>query len=384
MPANARPLLLYVTDSEGMGGAESYLLTLLRHVDTARFRLGLVLPPREATQPLVDAVLARGGVAAELEGVHHEGLDPLRIARAAALFRRLRPAIVHFVLPSPRRCAEGVIGAFLSAVPLRLATFQLVTPTPVFTGPMGVIRGVNRTLQARTLTRGIAVSAGNRRLLVEQYGVHADRLNLIPNGVDTERFQPRPPDPASRAAWDIPADAPLVGVFGRLSRQKGHRVLFEAMPRVWEAHPRAHLVVGGQGELEQELRALAAQAGGAGRVHFAGQIEDVPATLAAVDLVVLPSLYEGLPFAALEGMAMERAVVATAVDGTAEVIEHGHSGLLVPPGDPEALAAGLITALGDTALRAQLGRAGRERILARFDQHQMLERTFALYDGGRR
>jgi glycosyltransferase involved in cell wall biosynthesis len=379
--SDTRPLLLFATDAETFGGAEGYLRTLLLHADAQRFRLCLMLPPRPATQPLVDAANARGATVVPFEGGHREGFDPFLIARAARVLRRLRPAIVHFVLPAPRRCAEVVIGAFLARVPARLATFQLVTPVPVFGAPIGAARALNRALQFRTLTHGIAVSRGNRRLLVEQYAFPPARLALIPNGVDTERFTARPPDPAVRERWGVPAAMPLVGIVGRLSRQKGHRALFDAMPGVWRQHPNTHLAVVGVGELEAELRAYAAALDPHERIRFVGQQHDVPAALAALDVVALPSLYEGMPFALLEAMAIERAVLATAVDGTAELVHHGQSGLLVQPGDDAALAQGLVRLLGDEALRERLGRAARARVLAHYSQAGMLARTFALYDG---
>jgi glycosyltransferase involved in cell wall biosynthesis len=379
IPVDRRPLLLYVTDTEGLGGAESYLRTLLLHADQRHYRVGLALPPRPATQPLIDRARAGGVQVASLEGVHRDGLSAGALVRAAALLRRLRPALIHFVLASPRRCAETVIAAWLARVPRRLATFQLVTPVPRFGRTVGALRALNRRLQYRTLHHGIAVSAGNRRLLIEQYGFPAARLALIPNAVDIERFRPRERDTTLRAAWGVPPGTPLLGVVGRLSRQKGHQVLFEALPQVWAAHPDVHVALIGAGELESDLRTQAMQVDWYERIHFVGQQERMPEALAELDLFVLPSLYEGLSFAVLEAMAMERAIVATAVDGTAEVIEPEHNGILVPPGVPGPLAAAIVRLLGDPPLRAQLGLAARAAVLAHFDQRHMLERTFALY-----
>jgi glycosyltransferase involved in cell wall biosynthesis len=380
MRADWRPLLLYVTDTEGLGGAEGYLRTLLLHADQRRYRVGLALPPRTATQPLVDQARAAGVQVLGFEGVHRDGLSPGAVARASALLSRLRPALVHFVLASPRRCAEIVIAAWLARVSRRLATFQLVTPVPHFNGAAGTLRALNRRLQYRTLHHGIAVSTGNRRLLVEQYGFPDTRLALIPNAIDTEQFRPGADTNGLRDSWGIPRTAPLLGVVGRLSRQKGQQVLFEALPRIWSVHPDTHVALIGAGELESDLRAQALRIDPRGRIHFVGQQEQVPAALAGLDLFVLPSLYEGLPFAVLEAMAMERAIVATAVDGTVEVIEPERSGVLVPPGAAEPLAAAVIRLLGDPELRARLGQSARAAVVARFDQQHMLERTFALYE----
>jgi glycosyltransferase involved in cell wall biosynthesis len=369
-----------MTDTESLGGAEGYLRTLLLHADQHRYRVGLALPLRPATQPLLELARAHDVEVHFIDFVHHQGLHPAAVVRSAALLRKLRPSIIHFNLPSPRRCAEMVIAAWLTGVRRRLATFHLVTPVPRFGRLAGWARGLNRRLQYRTLHWGIAVSGGNRRLLVEQYGFPATRLALIPNAVDTHYFQPCPDDGVLRARWGVSRDTPLLGLIGRLSRQKGHAVLFEALPHIWAACPEVHVVLAGAGEMEQELRAQAAQIDTYGRIHFAGQQHSMPHVLAALDVFVLPSLYEGMSFAVLEAMATARAIVATAVDGTMEVIEDERTGLLVPPGAAEPLAAAIVRLLGDGALRARLGQAARDVAVAHFDQQQMLQRTYALYE----
>jgi glycosyltransferase involved in cell wall biosynthesis len=368
-----------MTDIERIGGAESYLETLLLNADRQRFRVGLALPPRPATQSLVDRARAHGVEIHFLDLVHHEGLSIGAIARSAALLGKLRPTLLHFNLPTPRGCAEAVIAAALLGVRQRLATFHAARPIPRFKPLAGRARELNRRLQYRLFHQGIAVSEGNRRLLVEQHGFPATRLALIPNGIDTHLFQPRPDNGVLRAQWGVPRDAPLLGLVGRLSRQKGHAVLFDALPRVWAAYPQTHVVLAGAGELEQALRAQAAQIDPHGRIHFIGQQHDIPGVLATLDVFVLPSLYEGMPFAILEAMATARAIVSTIVDGTAEVIEDGHTGLLVPIEAAEPLAAAISRMLGDPSLRERMGQAAHRVVVDRFDQRRMLERTFSLY-----
>jgi glycosyltransferase involved in cell wall biosynthesis len=375
-----RPLLLYVTDSEGLGGAEGYLRTLLLHVDQKCYRVALALPPRQATRPLVDLVRAHGIEVIALDLVHRDGLDVGGVVRSATLLQRLRPAIIHFVLASPRRCAETVLAAALVGVRRRLITFQLVTPIPRFNRLAGALRGLNRRIQYRTVHHGVAVSDGNRRLLATQYGFPAKRLTFIANGVDTEQFVPCAADESLRAHWDVPPGVPLIGVVGRLSRQKGHTVLFDALPQVWATHPTAHIVLAGAGELEESLRAQAAKIDLLGRIHFIGQQHNMPQVLAALDLFVLPSLYEGLAFAVLEAMAMARPIVASSVDGTAEALSHGQTGLLVPPGEPAPLAEAIVRVLDDSTLAVQMGQAARDVAQRRFSQRQMLDSTFALYE----
>ena len=377
--APSRPLLLYISDTEALGGAEGYLQTLFTHADQERFRVGLLIPARPATRPLAEAAQSCGVAVEALRYVHHEGLSPGAVWAITQQLRRLQPAIVHFVLPAPRRCAEAMIAAAIARVARRIATFQLVTPVPPFGRVAGSQRALNRRAQYATLHEAVAVSGGNWRLLVEQYGLSRQHLHTIPNGVDTEAFAPRPPAPALRVAWGIPPDAPLIGMAARLAHTKGQAVLFDALPLVWKHIPAAHVVVAGQGPQEAELRRQAAALAQAQQVHFLGQQHDMPAFLAALDVFALPSFVEGLPFALLEAMAIERAVVASAIDGTVEAVQHGRSGLLVPPGNAEALAAALVQVLRDGDTRLRLGKAARARVELAFSQRAMLERTFALY-----
>ncbi len=374
-----RPLLLYVTDSQAFGGAEGYLQTLLLHADQKRYRVGLMLPLSEGTQMLVKQAQEHGLSVTFFGQTHREGLKPTWVAQAALLLRKLKPTIVHFNLPSPRCCAETILAAYLINIPQRLATFHLAPQVPPFGGLMGKVRELNRKFQYRTLQRGITVSPGNKRLLIEQQGFPAERLTLIPNGVDTQVFYPRIADETLRERWGIPSRVPLIGLVGRLSRQKGHTNLFAALPKVWEVFPEAHLVLVGEGELEASLRTQAAQLDSQGRIHFVGQQVQMPQVLATLDLFVLPSLYEGLPFALLEAMAMERAIVATAVDGTVDLLTHQQEGLLIPPGEVAPLATAMIHLLGDENLRQQLGQAARRKVVNYFEQKDMIAQTFSLY-----
>lgn len=373
------PQILYITDSTGWGGAEGYLNTLIQHALTQKLRVGLMIPEVAANQQQLAQYRQQGVQIHPFAAVHHEGLQLIWVRQAQQQLQHIRPQIAHFNLPSPRRSAEAVLGAALAGVPQRLATFQLVTAIPPFRWPMGTLRKLNRSLQFRTLHQGIAVSQGNHRLLVEQYGFPSKRLHLINNAVDTERFAPQNPDPAFRQSLGIPHDAPIIGLIGRLSRQKGHRTLFAALPQIWQQHPNLHVLLAGQGELENELRQLASEIDPQQRIHFLGQQSNIAHLLAQLDIFVLPSLYEGLSFAVLEALACACAVVASAVDGTIELIQPGQNGLLVPPENPDALAAALKQLLSDPQQRARLQHNARQGILAHYQEQHMLERTFSLY-----
>lgn len=188
----------------------------------------------------------------------------------------------------------------------------------------------------------------NRRPMARLLGRHA---LCMYNAVNLERFV-RPRDLASRqlkrAELGIPPGAPLVGSIGRLTAQKGYSTLLEAAAHVRAELPNAHLLIVGEGELRAELERQADKLGLADRAHLTGPRQDVDELLPAFDLFVSSSLWEGLPTVILESMAAGVPVVATDVSGTRELVRHGVTGLLVPPGDAAALAEAMLQALRQT------------------------------------
>jgi glycosyltransferase involved in cell wall biosynthesis len=234
---------------------------------------------------------------------------------------------------------------------------------------------------ARFTDRAIAVSASTRDFLVRERHVPPERVRLIWNGAPLAEFAPRGAGRrlAVRRELGLPDEAPVVGSVGRLNAQKGHRYLLDAAARVFAALPEARLVLAGDGDQEQALRAQASALGIAPRVVFAGHRSDVPALLEAFDVFCISSTYEGTPLTLFEAMAAARPIVSTAVDGCREVLEDGRTGLLVPPRDAEALGRALTRLLSDGALRASLAEAAR-RESARYDIQECVERMEALYD----
>ena len=217
---------------------------------------------------------------------------------------------------------------------------------------------------SRLLDCVIAVSAAAGRFLVEGKGYPADRVVVVPNGRDLSSSLRA--DTAGRPQGARLDDAvPLIGVVGRLETQKGHVHLFDAWPDVLRAFPDARLLLVGDGRLRGELE-RAQTLGVDGSVIFLGFRGDMPRVLDGIDVLWLPSLYEGMPLTVIEASAMACPVVATAVDGTPEVIEHDVTGWLVPPEEPRALARALVTLLADPDRARAVGRAGRQRVLHQF------------------
>jgi glycosyltransferase involved in cell wall biosynthesis len=172
----------------------------------------------------------------------------------------------------------------------------------------------------------------------------------------------------------------LAGVVAALRPEKGHRTFLRAAALVAREHPSAKFVLFGDGSERAALVALASELGIAERVIFAGDRDDIPECLAALDLLVLPSDFESLPNAILEAMAAARPVVATRVGGTPELVEDGQTGYLVPVGDPAAMARRIVELLRDPAKRRAMGEAGRARAGRDFSPATMKQKLEAMYD----
>jgi len=204
---------------------------------------------------------------------------------------------------------------------------------------------------ARNADAFIAVSTDLGAFVSGTLGIPGGKVSVIRNGIDTDGFSRNPVTRArTRSALGMGDGQVLLLACGELAEVKGHEVLLRALPGILAAHPEVRLVIAGDGPLRSHLEALSRQLGVAAHTGFLGFRRDVPDLLNAADLFVMPSLSEGLPLAVLEAMAAEVPVVATAVGGIPELIHHGRTGWLVPPGDSAALAAGLSDALANGAV----------------------------------
>jgi len=172
----------------------------------------------------------------------------------------------------------------------------------------------------------------------------------------------------------------LVGTVARLTEQKGIATLLRAMKLLVSRDARYRCVIAGEGEDEARLKALCRELGLEKRVRFAGHRSDIPALLEALDVFVLPSLWEGFGIVLLEAMALDCPLVASCTGGIPEVVEDGATGLLVPPGRPEALATAVHGLIQDEGLRRTLVRTARQALDHRFSADRMAQETAALYD----
>jgi glycosyltransferase involved in cell wall biosynthesis len=234
-----------------------------------------------------------------------------------------------------------------------------------------------RWLYNRSVDAVVAISEGVRQVLVRS-GVEPTRIHVVASGVDVARFAAGTAlRDAERARHGVDPETPLVAVVAALEPRKGHAVLLDAIARLTDVPLR--VLCAGDGSARRALAARSEALGLGTRVGFLGEIADVVPLLAAADLVVMPSLQEGLGVAALEAMAAGKPVVASRAGGLAEVVEHQITGLLVEPGDADGLAQAIRRVASDRGFAATLGRAGRAKVEARYGMRAMAEGTLAVY-----
>lgn len=207
----------------------------------------------------------------------------------------------------------------------------------------------------------------------------AAKVTVIHNGVDVAAFQAAPRPSPLRTAWGGASGLRLVGNVSRLVPFKGQRYFLRAAALLAMQHKEVRFIVVGDGPLRGELEEEARRLGLGARLHFAGHREDIPNVMAALDVFVLSSLEEHFGRVLIEAMAAETPVVATAAGGVPEIIEDGRSGILVPPGDADALADAISRLLCDEALRRSVAEAGARRVASHFSIQQHAERVERLY-----
>jgi glycosyltransferase involved in cell wall biosynthesis len=362
------------------GGAQEHLYNLVTRIDRERYDVSIVS-------------LSNGSAMRRLERtglpvcVIDEPDDERAIEAVAAHLAALDADVVH-----GHMYRAEIVG---TQAAWRLAETGRRRPYVVNTVHSSRIRPDEDRALLRRLTPKmdhlVAVSRAIVRKIEDEGRVGAP-VSLIYNGVDLQRYDHQEACCTLREEYDIPEGAPIVGVVARLEPEKGHPTLLEAWPRVLAAVPNAHLLIVGEGSRCDELQAQAASLGLLGsdpsnprsdlgrRVIFSGRRDDVPAVTAALEIAVLPSYREAQGLSILEAMALSRPVVASAVGGIPEMIEDGRSGLLVPPHDPEALAAAISRLLLDHPLADTLARAGRELVHERFCVELMVRAIETIYD----
>jgi len=371
----------------------------LVHLTAADISLALLLGPQlrafadEGME--VIGVSAPGPFVPELEswGIRHvplrhssrsvaPGDDLLAVPELMRVFRRLRPDIVHTHNPKPG--LFGRLAARAVGVPGIVNTVHGLYAAPEDRlARKAVVYGLERVAAACSQVE--LVQNPDDLATLARLGVPADRLVLLGNGVDLERFQPRRTSgDIARARRELGVDpsAVVVGTVGRLVWGKGFRELFAAAARMRALRPEVVFVVVGpidDAKGDALTEADVAEATALGNVVFTGHRDDVQDLYPGCDLFVLPSYREGFPRSAMEAAASGLPVIATDIRGCRQVVDHGVNGLLVPLHDVDALTDAVATLAADPARRGTMGARSRTKADAEFDDRQVVRTTLDAY-----
>lgn len=366
-----RPLVLI--SGLATGGAERVTVGFLRRLAERGLRVPTCTVTRELDGPLAEELSGAGLTRHDLGA--RRLADPAALLRLLRLLERERYDLVH--AHGQDAWILGAAGRALTGVPLVLTRHVLAEDGE---GLRLRMRARCALLAARRADQLIAVSAATADRLAELTPLPRGRVRVIPNGIDLAPLDP--PEPgrtraAVRRSLGLDEHDSMILMPAVLRAGKGHETMLEALPLVRRRYPAARLVLAGSGEREGALRRRAGAAEGG--VMFLGHRDDLPELLAACDLVAHPSWEEALPTALIEASAAGRAIVATGVGGTPEVVVNGRTGILVPPRDPGALADAIGGLLSEPERARRLGEAARRRARKRFSVDAQVDHTVALW-----
>jgi glycosyltransferase involved in cell wall biosynthesis len=357
----------HVINSLGIGGAERFLCDLALQLDPELFQQQ-VLCLYKAGEFL--EILQTRGVAVRVLGLGRE-VRPRGWLQVWQMLRGLEADILHAHLPEA--CWYALPTAWLAGIPVRIAHLQNThCYWPV------KLRWMDRAA-ATFATGAVACSGAVRNFYQERLHYPAAKVAVIHSSVDIQRFRTLSSRIEARQRLNLPKDGLILVCVASLTEQKGHRYLLEAMREVSAAFPETLLLLVGDGELREQLEQGARQKLLNGTVRFLGRRMDIPLLLAASDLFVLSSLWEGLPLVLAEAAAAGVPAVATNVDGIPEVIDDGVTGLLVPPQNSEVLAAAILTLLRNPEHRIEIGKRAHQLINERFSMSRIARDVESLY-----
>ena len=372
---NRRIRVLHVVHDMGVGGTEQVVRQIVLDADPARFRSAVACIDGRVG-PIGVALSERGVTVHRLE--RGPGLDRALIGRLRRLIRDERVDVLHCHQYTP--WTYGVLAAAFTGVRVVFTEHGRFHPDR-YTWK----RRLLNPLLARLTDEIVSISAATREALVVYEWLPRRRIRVIYNGVTP----PVPPDEGAvpvRERLEIEADAIVLGTIARFDPIKNQAMMLEALERLRRAGRRCVLILAGDGPEREALERQVAELALEGSVFFTGFVTDIAAHLDAIDVFLLTSWSEGTSVTLLEAMSSGKAIVATSVGGSVEVLDGGRTAMFVPPGDVSALTETLERLLEDDSLRARLGDAARSDFTERFEPRRMVSAYEALYapDDGRR
>lgn len=362
--------ILYVTTSTGLGGAEKTLSLIASSLPKAEFEVAGVV----SLKPIgfYGERLRAAGMRVDVLGMDRVP-RPSDLARLREIIEETRPDVVHAFLYTAIQ---------LSRLAKRLSShkFKLVTsPRAIFRFRGPVLRQLDRLMKGAD-DMLISECEASRQYLLKSMGYSPERVVTVLNGLEPDACRPKEGDrPRVRGALGLKDSDFLVGTVGRIDPQKDPEALIAAVVSLLPAHPGLRAILIGDGPLQTRLGEGLMRSGLSDKIWLVGVKPETREWFSAMDLFVLPSRFEGLPNVLLEAMAAGLPVIATAVDGTVEVVEDKKTGCLVAPGRPAELAKAIKTLMEDAPLRARLAKAGQEEVERRFTLGRMIAEYADVY-----
>ena len=343
-----------------VGGAERLLVELIRGLDRSKFlpELCCLKYPGPLGELLAKEVPAFTGLLS-----HKYDFGVLR--RLTRLMRSRRIDAVITVGTGGDKMFWGRLAGWFSGAPVICSALHS-------TGLPDRVEFPNRLLAPIT-DAFIAVAESHGVYLTQHEGCSARKVRAIPNGVDTRVFHPRWPDPALKKELGLEDDAPVAGIVAALRPEKNHELFLTSAKRILQDVPGARFLVVGDGPQRAQLQARAKELSIADSVDFLGTRNDIAGVLSVMNVLLLTSHMEANPVSIMEAMSGELPVVATNVGSVSETVLDGRTGYLTAPGDADEIASRVIELWGDPQKAAQMGRAGREHILAHWSLDGMIE-----------
>lgn len=340
------PILYLITELD-TGGAENMLFELASRVDRKKYSVS------------VCCLAGRGEIGQKLENagirVIYLGMrgkwDFPALFRLVKILGREKPRILHTFLFHAN---------FMGRIAGRLAGVPAVISSVRVSEKEQKLHLLGEKLTAPLAAKITCVSSDVMEFMAG-IGLPREKMTVVPNGIDLGRFREAFLPEEVKRELNIPEAAKVVGTVSRLSHQKRLDRFLDCAGMVLEKAPGVFFVIAGRGPLEEELKERAGKLGISGSVRFLGLRSDVPRLLSAFDVFMLTSSWEGMPVALLEAMAAGKPAVASAVEGSSEVVLHGETGFLCPPGDVRMYAFFVLKLLNDGRLRREAGRKARDR-----------------------
>lgn len=371
MAASRKIRILQAIRQGQIGGGESHVLSLVAALDKDRFD-PVVLSFTDG--PMIDRLRQMNVPSHVISSA--KPFDPACVSKVNALLRKEEIDIVH---------AHGTRAASNLFLPARLGGLPMVYTIHgwSFHQDQPFFKKHLRIFSERMLTslaeKNISVSASNRETGTRHFS--GFRSEVINNGIDLDHFNPARALKDLREELGIPADHTVFGYIARITLQKDPLTLIRAFSLALRQNSNMTLLVVGDGDLKRETVELAGSLGISAHIRFQPFRTDVPEVLNAIDVFCLPSLWEGMPIGLLEAMAMAKAVIVTAVDGSREIVQHDQNGVIVPVKDPEALAGAMTQLHRDAALRGRLQAAAATTVSREYCMKKMARKVEGIYSG---